>query len=1251
MKNKILKIFAIMMAMSCLFVANYLNKLDVYAEDEPTETEVTFSIPSSLTINSETGECVFGITLNVGKNTNAAVQINSENASSNGENSEENEKFINYGISYLKDGDKKVPYTLNDIYMRTTAGEEAKSITNYFTIKLDASSIEKEYAATYSDILTFELHSETIDSYTGDILTIYIGEEIEDVYLKYAQDNFGYTGEYLPLEAKITVIRDVLKDTKLLDNADFCQINDQSSQMQEMLGVKFLGWYTKPNGKGEKITEDYVYDGIHNAIYGYWGNKISFVSNSDTSETLDEIEASKNEALDFSNVTTPTRENYKFLGWYTEKEGGTEIKDGDIYDGSYSTLYAHWKKMNITITFDWNDTLGTQTSRVYKTDEECQELETPTRGTSGFLGWYTSKVNGEQITEKTIFTEDTTLYARWNLNKATLITGNLFNQLTKNREIITFNYDKLPDKITNIKKISNFYYTEAEYYRDLIHGETLSGDDLMFSDIQIGLDSDSDSFNEETDALDVSEEQNGSIVMWFESTTNTVYVSTQDVNTAIYANPDCSFMFFDEGIIRKINFINFDTSNVTNMKGMFAFDDSERGRNKLTTIDLSCFDSSKVKDMSFFFYCRGWTVFNTDHTDVDTVDISSFDTSNVEDMSYMFFCTTTFFYDVDERGIWAVYNDSSLLMPEKFDTSNVKNMDYMFAEIGTNVVGNENFSKKMMFSNYDTSKITSAKGMFYENKAATYLDLSNFEINESVNTEKIFYDCSSLKSISFGEGWKKPIELPVHTYEECSQWEASDGSMYKYNTIPTGKTDTYKLIVAPILQKGIDFNKNITSDITAIEFTTDAMPSSVTSYTDVSANQDGTILAYTDGTTLKVSPKFNGQEIYANLDCEKMFVSKAKLTSIEFDNFNTNNVTSMSYMFYDCSSLTSLDVSKFDTSKVTDMSAMFYNCESLTSLNLSNFNTSKVTDMSAMFNVCSKLTTIYVSSSFTTDKVTLSNQMFYRCNNLVGGNGTKYSSSYIDKTYARIDTSSTPGYFTLKSSDEEVDDTDIISVTSLAKTYSNADFALSSDSTIETANLVDEANETAVSYYHLNDDEDLNSLLATNITSISINGVMISEDIEYDDTKFALEQSEDGVLTITSITKEGYPSSDDWKALIYSDIFTDINEDVTITVSIINLKQDTEISGFALVGDTEEEISDSNTSSVPSEDSNIVSWDSTGETVIIEKVEANPEGEAKTTASPEDMIGEEISESDSEELIPENTSEQSETQTQEETVE
>ena len=105
----------------------------------------------------------------------------------------------------------------------------------------------------------------------------------------------------------------------------------------------------------------------------------------------------------------------------------------------------------------------------------------------------------------------------------------------------------------------------------------------------------------------------------------------------------------------------------------------------------------------------------------------------------------------------------------------------------------------------------------------------------------------------------------------------------------------------------------------------------------------------------------------------------------------------MSALFYNCSNLTSLDVSNFDTENVTNMSYMFDNCSNLTSLDLSNFNTLNVTDMKSMFSGCSNIESIYVSDAWNTEKVTSSSGMFSYCSNIIGEDYyTVYSSYFRD---------------------------------------------------------------------------------------------------------------------------------------------------------------------------------------------------------------------------------------------------------------
>ncbi len=113
--------------------------------------------------------------------------------------------------------------------------------------------------------------------------------------------------------------------------------------------------------------------------------------------------------------------------------------------------------------------------------------------------------------------------------------------------------------------------------------------------------------------------------------------------------------------------------------------------------------------------------------------------------------------------------------------------------------------------------------------------------------------------------------------------------------------------------------------------------------------------------------------------CYYWFCGCSKLTDIEgIENLNTENVTDMSYMFYNCRKLSSLDFSKFNTENVTDMKFMFYNCRILSSLDLSKFNTENVTNMSYMFDNCYELSSLDLSK-FKTENVTNMKYMFDNC--------------------------------------------------------------------------------------------------------------------------------------------------------------------------------------------------------------------------------------------------------------------------------
>ena len=145
-----------------------------------------------------------------------------------------------------------------------------------------------------------------------------------------------------------------------------------------------------------------------------------------------------------------------------------------------------------------------------------------------------------------------------------------------------------------------------------------------------------------------------------------------------------------------------------------------------------------------------------------------------------------------------------------------------------------------------------------------------------------------------------------------------------------------------------------------------------------------------------------------------MFYNCTNLTNLDVSHWNTSNVTSMYAMFCGCSNLSDLNVDGFNTSRVVDMTNMFSSCK-MTILDLSSFDTRNVTSMTLMFSGCSSLVTIYANDNFSVDNITSgNNSMFSSCTQLVGGNGTRYKSTKTGITYAKVDKSGQPGYFTYK---------------------------------------------------------------------------------------------------------------------------------------------------------------------------------------------------------------------------------------------
>ena len=273
-----------------------------------------------------------------------------------------------------------------------------------------------------------------------------------------------------------------------------------------------------------------------------------------------------------------------------------------------------------------------------------------------------------------------------------------------------------------------------------------------------------------------------------------------------------------------------------------------------------------------------------------------------------------------------------------------------------------NFTKlsSITFDNYNTSKVTNMRAMFYNCSGLTNLNVSGFDTSKVTSMHNMFYNCSSLTELDVSGFDTRNVKRMGLMFKKCSGLNELDVSNF----------DTSKVI------------------------TMNSMFESCTKLTK---------LDLSGFNTSKVTTMYN------------MFWGCSALEELDVSNFDTRNVTTMYRMFFQCTKLKEADLSSFYTPKLTNMNSMFIECKALSTVDMSNFDTSNVTDMVSLFYNCPQLVTVYAGDKWTTEKYTSNTDYLFRyTTKLVGGNGTRFSTSHTNKEYARIDTPETPGYFTRK---------------------------------------------------------------------------------------------------------------------------------------------------------------------------------------------------------------------------------------------
>ena len=120
-------------------------------------------------------------------------------------------------------------------------------------------------------------------------------------------------------------------------------------------------------------------------------------------------------------ASLPVKKGHSFKGWYTAKTGGKLYNTVTSITAS-TTFYAQFEANKYDVTWD----LGTgQSETTEQTYGEKLLLPTePTRKNAEFLGWFTEKDGGTEVTANTVFKETaaTTYYAHWEVTELFSVT-------------------------------------------------------------------------------------------------------------------------------------------------------------------------------------------------------------------------------------------------------------------------------------------------------------------------------------------------------------------------------------------------------------------------------------------------------------------------------------------------------------------------------------------------------------------------------------------------------------------------------------------------------------------------------------------------------------------------------------------------------------------------------------------------------------------------------------------------------------
>lgn len=287
------------------------------------------------------------------------------------------------------------------------------------------------------------------------------------------------------------------------------------------------------------------------------------------------------------------------------------------------------------------------------------------------------------------------------------------------------------------------------------------------------------------------------------------------------------------------------------------------------------------------------------------------------------------------------------------NTSEVDDMRLMFSSCTS--------LETLDLSSFNTEKVTNMVTMFENSKHLRSLKLPKGFIGSSVtNLNATFKGCESLTELDLSGSNSENVTNMSEMFYGCKALSKLDLTSFKTEQVST--------------MENMFCNCSTLETLDVSSFNTENVTIMLGMFNNCSSLRSLDLPGFNTANVTQMSSMFN--------KC-------SSLRSLDLSSFNTRKVTQMQSMFEGCTNLESIDLSSFDTENMKSMTGMFFSCTKLETLDLSSFATPKMVSMVDAFSNCKNLKTIYVTSAFTTDKVTLDLSIFDGCVNLPNFNPAK----------------------------------------------------------------------------------------------------------------------------------------------------------------------------------------------------------------------------------------------------------------------